>query len=136
MCLSWKCVSILHFFCFTSTWLFFQVLNNKRQSNPDQVTPESSWATKISLSLEKPLFSPFESIIVLSCPFLELSPFRTLLATLGFKIQLCNHLRILSILKCTHKHYLMFESEDEGVVIAFCISLLPNAAGSERELEH
>ena len=30
----------------------------------------------------------------------------------------------------------MFVSEDEGVVIAFCISLLPNAAGSESELEH
>ena len=30
----------------------------------------------------------------------------------------------------------MFESEDEGVVIAFCISLLPNAACSESELEH
>ena len=78
---------------------FFQALNNKRQSNPDQVIPESSWATKRSLSLEKPFFSPFESIIVLSCPFLELWPFRTLLATLGFKIQLRSHLRILSILK-------------------------------------
>ena len=77
MCLFWKCVTILLFF-FTSTWLFFSFWTTNVKityNNPNQVIPESSWATEISLSLEN-FFWPFESIIVLSCPFLELSPFR------------------------------------------------------------
>ena len=68
-------VFVLEMRHYTSLLLFhqhltvFQFLNNKRQDNPNQVIPESSWATKISLSLEKPFFrrlNPLLSFHVLS----------------------------------------------------------------------